>query len=105
VGGAPDEPAFAASVGLSRGAVKASMDAFLPGLSRCLTPGELAEGTLDLEITVACTGRVATVAVNDDDGLPPALVSCLTEGLRHVDFPPHDMPDGYTFGYPMRLTP
>ena len=104
VGAAGDEAAFAASVGLSHGQVKASMDAFLPGLSRCLTPGEPAVGTLDLEITVACTGRVAAVSVLDDDGLPPALVSCLTGGLRHADFPPHDMPDGYTFGYPMRLS-
>lgn len=99
-----DEAAFAASAGLSHPQVKSSMDAFLPALSRCLTPGEPAVGTLDLEITVACSGRVAHVSVLDGDGLGAPLVACLTDGLRYADFPAHDMPDGYTFGYPMRLS-
>ncbi len=100
-----DEAAFAASVGLGHGQVKAGMDAALGLLGRCLEPGAAAEGTLDLEITVACTGRVAAVAVLDADGLPASLVSCVTGTLAYAAFPPHDMPDGFTFGYPMQFMP
>ena len=58
-------------------------------------------GTLGLSITVACTGRVATVRVTDDGGLDASLVSCITDTLRYAPFPAHDLPDGETFGYPM----
>ena len=95
-----EDPAFAGSAGLSRGQVRSAMNAFLPTLQRCITT-EWPTGTLTLSITVACTGRVGRVRVQDDGGLDPALVSCVAETLRFAPFPAHDLPDGETFGYPM----
>jgi len=76
------------------------MNAFLPTLQRCITD-EWPSGTLNLSITVACTGRVAGVRVQDDGGLDTTLVSCVADTLRYAPFPAHDLPDGETFGYPM----
>lgn len=95
-----DEPAFAGSEGLSHADVRSAMNAFLPTLQRCIE-GDWPVGTLDLAITVACTGRVSAVQVQKDGGLDAALVSCITDTLRYAPFPAHDLPDGETFTYPM----
>ncbi|HCH65329.1 MAG: hypothetical protein CL927_04555 [Deltaproteobacteria bacterium] len=95
-----DDPAFAGSAGLSRAQVRSAMNAFLPTLQRCIT-GDWPSGTLDLSITVACTGRVSTVRVQNDGGLDASLVTCIQDTLRYAPFPAHDLPDGETFGYPM----
>jgi murein DD-endopeptidase MepM/ murein hydrolase activator NlpD len=99
------EAGFAASRGLDGGEVRAALRAFEPNLLRCLTPGESAAGTMELELRVGCDGRVAAVDLVDDDGLPDPLVSCARETLRYVPFPAHDMPDGFTFGYPLTVGP
>jgi hypothetical protein len=31
------------------------------------------------------------------------LVACVKDTLRYTGFPAHDMPDGFSFGYPMRF--
>ena len=95
-----DDPAFAGNEGLSRTQVRTAMNAFLPTLQRCIT-GDWPSGTLSLSITVACTGRVAQVRVQDDGGLDASLVTCVSDTLRYAPFPAHDLPDGETFGYPM----
>lgn len=99
------EAGFAASRGLDGGEVRAALRAFEPNLVRCLTPGEVAAGTMELELRVGCDGRVAAVDLIDDDGLPAPLVGCARETLRYVPFPAHDMPDGFTFGYPLTVGP
>ena len=97
------EPAFAASQGLTEAEISAAMNAFLPTLSTCLPTGEPVTGVLLLDMTVACTGVVASVAVADDGDLPAGLISCVTADLRAAPFPAHDLPDGMTFRYPMRF--
>lgn len=99
------EAGFAASKGLDGGDVRAALSAFEPTLLRCLTPGEAAAGTLDLELRVGCDGRVAAVDLLDGGGLPDPLVRCISDTLRYVPFPAHDMPDGFTFGYPLTVGP
>jgi len=99
-----EEPEFAASAGLSYAQIKASMDAFVGHTLRCVPEGEQPSGTIELELTVACTGRVADVRVVDDGGLPPAMVSCVPETLMYADFPAHDLPDGEVFGYPLSFS-
>lgn len=98
--GGGDELELAASQGLSRAQVSTAMRAFLPKLQRCIDD-DWPEGTLRLSITVACTGRVKTVQVDDSGGLDAALVACATDTLRYAPFPAHDLPDGDTFGYPV----
>lgn len=97
------EPAFAASRGLTEAEISAAMNAFLPTLSACLPTEEPVTGVLVLDMTVACTGVVAEVAVADDGDLPAGLVSCVTTDLQAAAFPAHDLPDGMTFRYPMRF--
>lgn len=98
-----DEPEMVASVGLSHSQVSGAMDAFVGQVSRCIE-GDWPVGVVTLDITVACTGRVAGVRVSDSGGLDGALTGCITDTLRYAAFPPHDMPDGFTFGYPLRFS-
>ena len=98
------EPGYLASQGLDPQVVSARMQAFLPTLWRCVPDGELPEGSAFLELTVACTGRVSEVAVLDSEGLDGALVSCVADTLRYVGFPPHDMPGGFVFQYPVHFS-
>lgn len=98
-----DEPSMVSSAGLSHAQIKASMDGFLGHLSRCVT-GDWPSGVATYEITVACTGRVSRVFMQDDGGLAPELVSCVSGLLRYVSFPAHDLPDGETFVYPVQFS-
>lgn len=100
--GAPEGAAMAASVGLSHAEVASAMSRFLPRLQRCIPP-EGAQGTMTLELTVACTGRVAEVRALDGGGLPSSLGACVRQTLRYAEFPAHDMPDGFTFSYPLEI--
>ena len=96
-----DEPSFLASEGLDHSQVEAAMQAFLPGLYGCVPEGEEPDGVLSLELTVACTGRVAAVRVLDDGSLPGALVACVRDHALYAAFPAHDLPDGFVFHYPV----
>lgn len=101
---AGDEAGYVSSVGLSLAQVKAGMDAALPTLGRCVQAGPWPEGSVELQLTVACTGQVAQVRVLDDGGLDEALVACVRDTLGFAAFPAHDLPDGFVFGYPLRFS-
>lgn len=94
---------MAASEGLSYGQLKSSMDAFLGNTLRCVPEGGI-DATLALRIRVACTGRVADVTVTDPGAAPPEVARCVADTLRFAPFPAHDMPDGFTFDYPLAFT-
>lgn len=98
-----DEPQMAASAGLSHSQVTAAMSTFVGQTGRCIS-GDWPVGVVTLDITVACTGRVQSVSVADGGGLPAALTTCVAETLHYAPFPAHDMPDGFTFGYPLRFS-
>ncbi|MFH1469964.1 MAG: LysM peptidoglycan-binding domain-containing protein [Pseudomonadota bacterium] len=103
VQGEGDEPVFLASRGLSQAQVEAAMAAVTPGLVDCVPPDERPDGVLALEIAVACSGRVASLRVLGHDGLSASLATCASEKLRYAAFPAHDMPDGFSFRYPLRF--
>ena len=103
VGSAGDEAEMVSSAGLSHGQVKASMDAFLGKLGRCVDGG-WPTGEATVEVTVACTGRVSGVSVSDRGTLDAELLGCIKETLRYAEFPAHDLPDGETFAYPLRFS-
>ncbi len=92
---------MAAARGLDEDEIRRAMSTFVPATLRCMT-SETPSGTLELELTVACTGRVALVSANDGGGLPSEVVDCVRDVLRYAAFPAHDYPDGFTFGYPLR---
>lgn len=103
VEGSNEDVTMAASAGLSRGQISAAMNGFVNTLSRCID-GPWPEGEVMLEIRVACTGRVDAVNIQDGGGMAPAFLSCIQDTLRYAPFPAHDLPDGETFGYPLRFT-
>lgn len=92
-----------ASAGLSLDDVRSSMNAFIQHAARCLPEGG-AEGVLTLDITVGCDGRVSGLSVADDGGLPGPLAACVVETLGYTPFPAHDLPDGFTFTFPLRFS-
>lgn len=98
--GASDAPEMAASTGLSDTDVRAALSAFSPHLVSCF--GDAPEGTALLSVTVGCDGRVSNVVADDDGGFPSTVLSCVQDRLRYAAFPAHDMPDGFTFSWPLR---
>jgi LysM repeat protein len=100
-----DEATMAASEGLAPQAARSAVRAFLPQMARCV--GEIGDrgGTVELELTVACSGQVAEVVVADGDGLPQPLVDCIAETARYVPFPAHGLPDGDRVRWPVQVSP
>ncbi len=90
-----------ASRGLGHDTVAAVMREFVPNTLRCAPEGASPSGTITVEVTVACGGTVSAVRVTDDGGLPAEMVACVRDTLTYAAFPPHDLPDGETFAYPM----
>lgn len=99
-----DEATFAASEGIPPAAARQAIRDFLPQMARCLDKIGDSGGTIDLELTVACTGQVAAVEVQRDDGLPAPLVDCVRETARFVPFPAHGLPDGDPIRWPVEIT-
>ena len=99
-----DDVDMQGSKGLSVEQVRAPMKAFLPTLGECFS-GSWPTAVVDLEITVACTGLVSGVRVLDGGGLDPSVLQCMTGGLSRVAFPAHDISDGFSFRYPIDVSP
>lgn len=99
-----DEPAFLASRGLSKEQVEAAMGPFLPSLSACIGDGVWPDGVLELELRIACTGRVDRARVLDGGGMPAELGACVADRVRTVSFAAHDLPDGQELRYPVSFT-
>lgn len=98
--------AMAASQGLSEAQVREAMNAFVHHTVQCLEGADTApREVLDLEIRVACTGRVSEVQIRDPGDWPEPTARCVREVLRHTPFPAHDLPDGDSFLYPLSITP
>ena len=100
-----DEAEMIASVGLSMPQVKASMNNALPYVGNCISAGGWPTGKIDLEITVECNGRVQSVSVLRRNGVSVEIAQCAQTTLQNASFPAHDMPDGFTFQYPMTFSP
>ncbi|MBM4364568.1 MAG: hypothetical protein FJ102_00020 [Deltaproteobacteria bacterium] len=97
-----EEMGVAASAGLDVDQVQGTMRGFLPKALDCFR--DAPSGTLSVELNVACSGRVTSAQVLDDGGLDDSVARCVTERLAYAPFPAHDMPDGFSFEYPIRYT-
>ena len=97
-----EEEGMAASEGLDPVEASRAVRSFAPRLLPCFRGAPTV--TLDLEITVACSGRVSKVDVADDGGAGPAVAKCVGDTLRYAPFPQHALPDGDTFQYPLTYT-
>lgn len=101
--GSADEE-MAASAGLSQEQIAGAMRGFVHHTLPCLADTAPSR-PLEMEITVACTGRVADVRILDAGDWDDEVARCVTETIRYAPFPAHDLPDGETFRYPLRFTP
>ncbi|MBT3219908.1 MAG: LysM peptidoglycan-binding domain-containing protein, partial [Proteobacteria bacterium] len=83
------------SEGLSHNQIASSMGAFVHQVLPCISTGSadpVAE--LELEFTVACTGRVKQIVVVESGDWSPEVSDCVTETLKYTPFPAHDLPSG-----------
>jgi len=104
--GAPssdDEIEVDSAGGLSAEQVVSALEPVLPRAARCAPRGARLSAVLSTYITVASTGRVAAVEVDDRDGLPAPMVECVRQVLLGTRFPAHQLPEGFEFGYPIRF--
>ncbi|MFT7519152.1 MAG: hypothetical protein ACI9MC_001292 [Kiritimatiellia bacterium] len=99
-----DKFATVGSHGLSWEQAKAALAPFVPRTTSCAPTGWIGQGTLKLDLTVACTGRVASVVVLSSGGLPDELVNCVADRMRFVPFSAHALPDGDTVRYPITFS-
>jgi hypothetical protein len=95
---------MAGSVGLGEPEIRSTMSRFVPKALGCVSGASRFDGTVETEITVGCDGRVTSVSIEHNDGVPQAIAACLRDTLRYAPFPAHDMPDGYTFGYRVNVS-
>ena len=80
-----------------------AMDDFSRELVVCVGDSQGVVGDLEVELTVACTGQVREARIVDPGGLDPDLVACVEELLSYAPFPAHGLPEGYRFGYSLRI--
>jgi len=99
-----DEVDIQGSQGLDMQQLRSTMGRFLPSLGVCFQNG-WPTATVLTEVVVGCNGLVVSARVLDGDGLDSSVLSCLTNMLENAAFPEHDMPDGFTFQYPIIIKP
>ena len=101
--GASDEDGFSmgGSVGLSADQVSSAVRGFQRQTLRC-RDGRVASGTVILDVTVGCDGRVSAVEVLSDETGSDGFADCVARVFGYAPFPVHDMPDGANFGLPLR---
>lgn len=96
------EDGVVASRGLDGDQVRAAMSKVVTYALPCFA--DAPTGVLTLSVTAGCDGRVSDLKISDDGGYPSDVTGCVVEILRNAEFPAHDLPDGYTFTYPVRYT-
>lgn len=99
-----DEVDIRGSQGLEYQQLRTAMGSF-PSLVGDCFEGPWPSATVMTSIVVGCSGVVQHVKVLDGGGLEEGVLNCMSETLRLVEFPAHDMPDGFTFQYPIQINP
>ncbi len=102
--GTADDEGFSmgGSQGLTGAQISSSARAFQRQTLRC-REGRSVSGTVQLELTVGCDGRVSNVdvlAAGTDDS---DFADCVARTMGYAEFPAHDLPDGAVFGLPLRF--
>ena len=90
-----------ASTGVSKAEAKAAVSPLLPLTLGCV-PGTSGELVVDLHI--ACSGVVSRVDVVQRGPWEGTVHDCITDVLRHADFPAHALPDGDVVRWPLTYT-
>jgi hypothetical protein len=95
---------IAASEGLTQAQASRALSEFVHHVLPCIGDASPTDA-LELELVVACTGRVSSVRVAARHDWPADVAACVTETLRFAPFPAHGLPDGDVVRYPLRYTP
>ena len=99
--GLPEE-GVSASHGLDADQIRKAMDTIVGHALPCFA--DASTGTVLLSITAGCDGRVSDISISDAGDFPTDVTGCVVQTLRNASFPAHDMPDGYSFLYPVTYT-
>jgi hypothetical protein len=89
--------------GLSADDISTAVEGFQRETLRCVPAGRDIAGTVHLEITVGCNGRVTNAVVLDDGTGDPEFAACVADTMRYTPFPAHDRPDGAVFEQSLRF--
>jgi len=102
--GAADDEGFSmgGSQGLSGDQITSAVRGFQRQTLRC-REGRTVSGTVQLELTVGCDGRVSSVDVLADGTDDSSFADCVARTMGYAGFPAHDLPDGAVFGLPLRF--
>lgn len=94
--------AYRVEQGLDSSQINAAFRPYLEFLNDCRPDdGGDHSGHATFELRVGCDGVVDGVDVTDDSLYEPAMIACLKDRLRYVEFPAHDDADGVFFEYPL----
>ena len=100
--GGEEMSAMRLTQGLDSGQINAAFQPYLTFLNDCRPDdGEDHSGHATFELHVGCDGVVDGVEVADDSLYEAAMMECLKDRLRYVEFPAHDDADGVFFEYPL----
>jgi murein DD-endopeptidase MepM/ murein hydrolase activator NlpD len=99
--GVSGEHDISAGKGLTIPQIRTALEGFLRHTATCIPPGSSGTVTISTELTVGCDGRVVQSRVVSGGGAPSPVSSCVAKALTYAGFPAHDLPDGFTFVYPV----
>jgi hypothetical protein len=99
---ADEDFGMATSVGLSGQEIGEAVRAFQEQTLRCYDKAADAEGTVQVELTVGCDGRVQAVELVEETVGAPEFVACVVDVMRYAPFPAHDRQGGVVFELPLR---
>lgn len=92
----------ATSRGLSPSEIGDSVRSFQEQTLRCFDAVPDASGTVQVELTVGCDGRVSAVELMDETIGDADFVACVVDTMRYAPFPAHDREGGVVFELPLR---
>ena len=97
-----EEFGMSTSMGLSAEQIGAAVRGFQEETLRCYEEVPDAAGTVQIELTVGCDGRVSDVVVMDETVGDETFVQCVADTMRYAPFPAHDREAGAVFEMPLR---
>jgi hypothetical protein len=98
-----DDGGFSVDVGggLTAESISRAVRAFQEETLRCQPEGRPVSGSIVLEVTVGCDGRVSSVAVATDGTADTTFSACVADTFRYCPFPAHGNSGGVVFQQPL----
>ncbi len=96
-----EEFSVASSQGLDSSRIMSSVRSHNAQTMRCADQDKPLSGTVLLEFTVGCDGRVMDIEVVENSTFDNAFGDCVADVMKYTPFPAHDQPDGAIFQVPL----